>query len=190
VHLVGFIIRIYHDARSAERQIQNVSYSKYARFMVLKKMSFKIAECNLWGFGPHNFRYGTVVSTEPADVIFRDFTFKKEAAGFSEETHTHSQTHIHSHTTLSHTHTHTHLRSHTHSHTLTHTHTHTQSLSHTHTLTHSHTHSHTLSLAHTHTHAHRHTHTHSHTHSQTHTHTDLLTTLLSKVLTYKCDLNK
>jgi len=28
VHLVGFIIRIYHDARSPERQIQNITVHK------------------------------------------------------------------------------------------------------------------------------------------------------------------
>jgi hypothetical protein len=59
--------------------------------MVLKKMSLKIAECSVCGFGPYNFRHGTDVSTEPADVIFRDFILKKEAAGFSEDTHTYIQ---------------------------------------------------------------------------------------------------
>ena len=104
MHLVGFIVRIYRDARSPESQLQNVSYSKYARFMILKKMSLKIADCGLWGFGPYNFIYGTDVSAEPSDTIFRDFILKKEAAGFSEDTHTH-------------THAHTYTRTHTHSHT-------------------------------------------------------------------------
>jgi hypothetical protein len=30
VHLVGFIIRIYHDARSAERQIIDVCFDSHA----------------------------------------------------------------------------------------------------------------------------------------------------------------
>jgi hypothetical protein len=46
--------------------------------MVLKE----IADCGLWGFGPHNFTYGTDVSAEPSDVIFRRFYFEEGGSGF------------------------------------------------------------------------------------------------------------
>jgi len=32
MHLVGFIIRIYHDARSPERQIHNLDVSIFSKF--------------------------------------------------------------------------------------------------------------------------------------------------------------
>jgi len=58
--------------------------------VVLKEISLKIADCGLWGFGPHNFIYGTVVSAEPSDVIFRIFYFDEGGSGFfGRSTHTH-----------------------------------------------------------------------------------------------------
>jgi len=35
VHLVGFIIRIYHEARSPERQIRQIRYAILASLCVL-----------------------------------------------------------------------------------------------------------------------------------------------------------
>jgi len=55
VHLVGFIIRIYHDARSAERQIffwgrrfkRNIFYTRNYHFLVMQQKSREM-ECFRW----------------------------------------------------------------------------------------------------------------------------------------------
>jgi len=45
VHLIGFIIRIYHDARSPERQINELVYVELVGF--LERMIFNTRQCGL-----------------------------------------------------------------------------------------------------------------------------------------------
>jgi len=71
--------------------------------MVLKEVSLKIADCGLWGFGPHNFIYSTDVSAGPSDIIFRRFYFEEGSSGFfsgDARARTHTSTHTHTPTGL------------------------------------------------------------------------------------------
>jgi hypothetical protein len=66
VHHVGFIVRIYHDARSSECQIEGECY--FAKFEVLVVAFIKIPVD--WDFMPCEFVTRYQLFEEPGDCIF------------------------------------------------------------------------------------------------------------------------